>query len=888
MTQRFAFNTSTRFLVALLVFSALHQLSFAQPERAGNHPLVFALSAKGKQNESDQNVYRILYELSVPLSKNPTREAIRYEFTFSIAPATTDHDTLEAVLRLVSVDQLKQYQDFDVGWFLIPSDAEVSITTTNKSYTISASFTDSTATIKLPFTVGNAENAPQLTIHSLNFSDEKVDKFLNALMMIRDYEACATIASILLKQASEPDDEFWSGFMAIIWYKHASDVLSNLEIWQARGLEGQDPKLAGETTKSLSVESYRRQLAFTRKYLNHDNKPDTASLASIDWIGLQIENLLNSDANRHPYNTPLVLRTTSISNQWMLQQHELISTLLSADDQLISKQRMNDNLKLVVDNLHNRANKRIESTNYSEALPFAETALTLSNLSNNQILAEKSHQLISRIHHGILEAWLTISKRALQVGNLSLSKQYIKKASDYQDQNRQFILSAEALNHAIELYSDSSLNTAIKQHNLQHHQKALQLLDDAQPLVLKLPYYSRRNQFLITHSQICTRIYENTLNHAVELLDKGIRDTGRLELKKAIDFRKTRNQLVDQREEEKIGSKLLILFEADSLLATVSSSAPADDELLDEVLERAALMIDSTPPVRSDTVRWKLFRLALKTASQSTESIEKLRKQFEYEAALKKQQQQHRRLKLYISLADSIHYQNLGEALIRNQQTGCSVANEWIDALTRAAYDAALTKHFVQAHQLVTKARYLTQQQPACQIDTSEIDALTKRYQEVWRFEKRMAKIDTLLARKMTSEAVAWFDLCYSDYQLNFLKLADMPAPRLENYLTKHPLEQLIDTILFRKFIKPEANDLIAIFEQIRKLGLSNNNILRWLPEFGSALAADHLTSHNDENLYLKIFKNDKNWYKGASNRFVEETGKNWFHKKMMQIKIML
>lgn len=100
MTQRFAFNTSTRFLVALLVFFVLHQLSFAQPERAGNHPLVFALSAKGKQNESDQNVYRILYELSVPLSKNPTREAIRYEFTFSIAPATTDHDTLEAVLRL--------------------------------------------------------------------------------------------------------------------------------------------------------------------------------------------------------------------------------------------------------------------------------------------------------------------------------------------------------------------------------------------------------------------------------------------------------------------------------------------------------------------------------------------------------------------------------------------------------------------------------------------------------------------------------------------------------------------------------------------------------------------------------------------------------------------
>ncbi|MDD2962478.1 MAG: hypothetical protein PHU33_00885, partial [Bacteroidales bacterium] len=129
---------------------------------------------------------------------------------------------------------------------------------------------------------------------------------------------------------------------------------------------------------------------------------------------------------------------------------------------------------------------------------------------------------------------------------------------------------------------------------------------------------------------------------------------------------------------------------------------------------------------------------------------------------------------------------------------------------------------------------------------------------------------------------------CYTDYQLNFLKLADMPAPRLENYLTKYPLEQLIDTILFRKFNKPEANDLIATFEQIRKLGLSNNNILRWLPEFGSALAADHLTSHNDENLYLKIFKNDKNWYKGASNRFVEETGKNWFHKKMMQIKIML
>lgn len=863
----------------------------AQPEASVPGTIHYTLRCTSSEEPAERNLYRLLYEMAVPKAKNPMKEGIAYQIAINhdLTENNNSEITYSGSLKIEKISLLKHYEGFDLGYFLIPSAIEISLETLNGNVKGIVECNDSVAPYTFSLNRDNPARYTDLKINAMRFDVPALERFLDAMISVRDYKAAAGLEPILSAEVTNRFDDPWQELMAIVWYSHAGEVLRTLPVWITKGLTGQDPQFLEARAKGVDVEAYRRQLAFQRPDGGLHRLGILPSAKAVAWLGDQIARMQQSTESRNPYSTPLINQLTSLPATWQAQAEELLTTMLLSDSsRLADSPQLHLFFGQVAADLLTRGEQIAKEEKFNEALPYAISASFFARISHNAAIERQAHQLISHIHHGILDAWLTISTRALQAGSFSMSRQYIEKASQYQKANHEFIVSALALNKAIETYIDSSLNQAVRLSRDSNQTKAMARLDEAIPLLNELPYYSRKAQFSITHSITCTKHYEMLLNQAVEWLDSGKRHQGRTGIRRAVRFRQSRPTLVNQREEEKIGLKMLALLDADSLINLARNSDTTDWFATAPFLDKASLLLDSVAPLKSDSVRWKLSRAALEQSRQHFKSVNLRIGHGDFEESLRLQTTQALRLDHFIRLADSLHLEQLIEARERNQRAGCQIISQWNEALVTAAYDAALVKDFGQSLQLITKARSLVSQKPDCLSDTSAIAALANRYNEVWRFTKQLARVDTLLKAGKTDNAVAWFDLCYSNYQLNFMKLADMPVPSLEKYLIRYPQQRLIDTVMHRKFATAQANELVTLFEFLRSQQTDARPLQHWLTELGNRLAADCLANQNDKKLYINQFRNDKEWYKPASERFIGNVGKNWIHRQWLQLLLLI
>lgn len=862
----------------------------AQPERMRTVETSASLNCPSVKKQTEPNGCRVIYELSVPKAKNPANESLSYDFTINyLSPERNDTaEVTSGTIKINSIGDLKFYEGFDMGAFLIPSQATLSISGNGISAETPVIFNDSSVNFSIRTGIITGRPNLRFTIGQIVYTPGRLERFLDGLVIVRDYRAYAGIATELSRSAAMRFDDPWNELAALLWYTHAGSVIGRLPVWTNPELTGQDPANLAPVAKGVGIEAYRRQLAFTRNNTIGRLAGNSYTPDAVNWIGNQIDFLLSHRENSNPYSVSFISGLAAFTSPGCEETQQLISSLTAGSDDETAHIRKF--LGTIAGDLNRRGSARIDSGRFSEALPFIQTGLFIAGEAGDEQLAVKSKQLLSQAHHGILDAWLTIARRALQVSHFDLAQQYINKASGYQKANREAILSDAALNQTIETYIDSSLNKANRYYTSGRYTDAIAVLDEASGLLMQLPYYTRRSQFEFTLSQACTKHYESILNQSAEWLDNNRKNEGRALLRKAVAFRLSRSEQVAQREEEKIGLRLLGLFEADSLIRLASATDTLEWHDIYHLTDRAAGLLDTLAPINTDTVQWKMGPIASAQMRRALAEFNLAVADNRYDEALALQEALFKRLKTYGAVSGSYHSMYINELAVKAKRTGCRLTTDWGQALCDAAYDAALTKNFGQAYKLVIKARTLYQQSATCNPDTTTLHQIAVRYHEVWLFGRRMERIDTLLTQGKVNEAVAWFDLCESDYRRNFMKLADMPAPRLETYLMRFPSMHLIDTVMQRMIYKSSANELITVFEGLRSKGISSQQLSRWLSELGNVMAAEYHQKAKTAKpgTYLNVFRNDTKWYKPAAERFIDNIAENWFQRKWLRISLFL
>ncbi|HAQ64323.1 MAG TPA: hypothetical protein DCR43_00460 [Bacteroidales bacterium] len=881
-------------LLALFFIVGLLITASAQPERKRAIEIGSFMQCNQTGDLSKgQNGCRLIYELAVPRARNPKKSTIDYDFqiTFDRNEYTDTGQFISGRISITGISDLKLYEGFDMGAFLLPSSVCLKATSDQSHEAVNIHFRDSVASYRLFLKGSRKQEDPSFTIDQIECDEAKVERFLDGLMMIRDYLAFAGLAEDLNTLEKLRYKDPWQEASAIVWFSHAGQLIDKLEVWNAPELNGQDPKKIAGSMKAVSIEAYRRQLAFIREGQSEQLALQPYSEASVAWIGNQIEWLIRHKENSNPYSTSLINRLATLGSapSWG-GLNSLVADVWPLEEAAARIGMLKPFLHAQAMDLNQRARERINKEKFSEALLFANNAALIAQLADDTELATSANQLISTAHHGVLNAWLTIAQRALQAGSFSMAGQYIQKAAAYQQANHEAILSMEALNHTLECYIDSSLSKATRLVLKGDYTEAVARIDDATVYLNRLPFYSQRSQIDFILSQACTKQYEHQLNHAVELLDNNKRDAGSALLFKTIAFRASRSMWVTQREEEKTALRLTGLFEADSLLQIALKADTIRWHALYPLADRAAALLDTIAPVPADTVKWKSGSFTVNQMLRAEQEFYNTLSDNNYQLADDQRKAIQQRLQIYIAVSDPVHAEILREIEKRINQSACVLADSWGKTLTDAGYDAAIAKQFRQAFDLITKARQVYQEAARCNPDTTTMAQIGNRYREVWLFQKQVAKVDTLLMQYRVEEAVAWFDLCRSDYERNFMKLVDMPAPRLEIYLLQYPTAPLIDIVMERNLYKTSTNDLIALFESLRQKNIPSDLLKNWLPELGNVMASDYHQAGKEKTKesYLSVFKIDRIWYKPSSVRFIDDVARNWFERKWMQLGMIL
>lgn len=879
--------------VVLFFIVGLFTVAAAQPVRIHTFETGCSLMCSQDDNISKgQNGCRMIYELAVPRAKNPKKSTIDYNFRVSIE--RNEHsDTGQLIsgqIFISGISDLKQYEGFDMGGFLTPSKACLKASNGQYNKEIDVFFSDSVAGYSLFIKGDHPPETPSISIIRPEFDEARVERFMDGLIMVRDYLALAGLVEDLQRESELRYQDPWQEATAIIWFSHAGQLTGNMGVWSAHEIYGQDPRNIELSMKAIGIEAYRRQLAFIREGQSGQLSIQPFSQASVAWLGDQIEWLISHKENSNPYSTAFISRLATIGSEsaWGGLHSHLTEVWPSENiEELIKMLKPFLNAQAI--DLNQRAKEKITNEKFGEAMLFASNALSIAGQSDNEELATQANQLISTAHHGILNAWLTIAQRALQTGSFGMAGQYIQKAAAYQQANHEAILSDEALNQTIECYIDSSLHKATRLLQSGKYTDAISRIDDATGYLKRLPFYSQRSQLEFILSQACTKQYERNINQALEWLDNNKRLAGSDLLYKTVDFRISRQMWVTQREEEKLALRLISLYEADSLLDLALNSDTTQWHNLYRLSDRATALLDTIAPVQADTVKWKLGSFTVNQMLRAEREFNNSLVENNYQQAHDQHIAIRYRLRNYIAVTDPLHAETLSEIGKRTSQNACLLADNWGKTLTDAAYDAAIARQFKQAFGLVLKAREIYRDAARCGPDTTAMYQISSRYQEVWLFLRQIARVDSLLMQNHVEEAVAWFDLCRTDYERNFMKLIDMPAPRLENYLLQYPSPTLIDIVMERSLYKISTSELIAIFESMRKHNVPADLLKNWLPELGNVMASDYHQAGKDAKTgsYFSVFKTDRVWYKPSTVRFINNVSRSWFERKWMQLGMM-
>lgn len=271
------------------------------------------------------------------------------------------------------------------------------------------------------------------------YSEKDVVRLKSFVSLIENYYASASLADSMLIKASKwrPDIErdLLSNYFKINNFKRIYSIIKNKEFENIFNLKQNDPANLLGDLDALSLLNRRLQSMLTEGAKGQKLYFPKELLLAEQIVDYQLEYegfLKESDLDNATFMDEL--SQINYSKAWYSDIHNIFVKGLSKRNQSLVEAYF-ERLVNALRNTHQaKAAQLIEEKRYSQALIQIKNAKKLHSLFNDTDL-KSLNELKAKAVFGLYQSYLDVANRALSMSNKDLSRLYLNKALNIQQQN---------------------------------------------------------------------------------------------------------------------------------------------------------------------------------------------------------------------------------------------------------------------------------------------------------------------------------------------------------------------------------------------------------------------------------------------------------------------
>jgi hypothetical protein len=855
------------FVVLLLIGQALF---------AGTQDTVW-LNWEKDTSRNIQATNKILEELAFENGLSYRR--IKLGYVLNYEKQINDSLPIKWKVVLVQISGPTKYLGYDLSDFLLPLHLEAYIQ--HPFYGIISSQTVNLEhdTVMMDFSLNGNFSTDSLTLHFRKAClDEDVERQVKRVMDdIKIYHGLCTSSHYLediLRQGYNPHNPRLSDILAEliegIRVKESLDsILSKLIL----PLEKTDPCSLHNSLKSIDIEIYRHRLALER-LLDADSLSPNDLISFSDRLFSLWISWIRHEEFSNPVNNGVIAEVARLElhAKWIEMAHELLHPVFlkmgyENDDGL---------LKILSRHLTKRMLQEAEALNKQSLFTHANIVLNNAlNIAQAADLEDETQAVESQIKvsvRGLYNTYLKVALDGILNGNIAMGEFYLKKALDYQSQNREILLGSSSSKSVYEIFADVCLDKALMLNKEGKYEQALPFLGKAMEYAGRQGIYLRQYELQQTHTRTLREIYRQKVIAALSSLQSGNYIEGKSLLDEALVIKKENTATILPIPTE---DSAFQLYQKASFYFVMDSLIQISNELsLDSLLNAASLVLLQYPENLSDDslICKKKIELGKLQFERMMSSVGSLLWDFNIEEARQ----------LWLDAFEMIPQWNLQDCSEINDRLNEMAERIEIQECRFARYRLGLFEYevrsafqegdYLEGDSLADSAMQVRTSLADCPLNYSVITQLRQQYYSLIQYNRLLEQLTNIYEMPPADSLEKLRLQLYAIHRSDSSVAKEFPLPDTLWLVALYPSEKLIH--YYFENLK-EENRWIAILklmEKSRQLGLSSDLFETWQENLGYHLAiTDEIPAKKETVVeYLDQMFPEREWYKTLRKAYLQ------------------
>jgi len=427
---------------------------------------------------------------------------VSYEHTVSIGELADGTFRLSSKIYFDTIGGDVFYEGFNISDVLEPSAYNFDLSVFDKDFRLVSVFNFKDLQISDPknepeFSLDLAEKKGlifKISGFSFTYINTDKERFTQRIRQVNEYSGFLDLSRHMVKKADSinPDikDFILPNYFMIYDLERFCKITSSLKPDPNLNIPTNDSLVYVKNLSYLNTNLRRLKTIYTQNVdtLHKEIGNEEVLSAANKIIELQLEYLKILDRSSYMYQ-PVYNRLAVFfpdEEAWPALLAEL-SSYFSKQPEIRLDQDFNDRFgRTLYRNYLAKSDSLINLEKYNEAFLMLESAAVICHYLNEKGCDVDVFNRMSRAKYGIYDAYLKIAGQALNKKNLTLAKNYLEMARDFQEENHSMIISAELTDQHFEKLANAYWERGLQDMKVGWSIEALNDLTAAREIFLRL------------------------------------------------------------------------------------------------------------------------------------------------------------------------------------------------------------------------------------------------------------------------------------------------------------------------------------------------------------------------------------------------------------------
>ncbi|HOE58778.1 MAG TPA: hypothetical protein PK028_03105 [Bacteroidales bacterium] len=735
-------------------------------------------------------------------------------------------------------------------------------------------------TVILEFSPKVNLSTDSLSLHFRNANlDEEIERQLKRVMdEIKTYRGlCASSLYFenVLRQGYNPHDPRISDILAeLIEGIRVKESLDSMFSALILPLEKTDPCNLYNSLKAIDIEIYRHRLAFERLLDTDPLSPNDLTPLSDRIFGFWISWIRHEEFS-NPLNNGVIAEVARLDphGKWIEMAHELLHSALLKMGYTNEDEFLKNLSRQLTKKMLQEGEALNKQTLFIQANIILNNALKIAQAADLEDETQAVESQIKVSVRGLYNTYLKVARDGILNGNIVMGEFYLKKALEYQSENREILLGSQPSKSVYEIFSDVCLDKAIILNKEGKFEQALPFLEKAMEYAGRQSIYLRQQEIKQTLSKTLQEIYRQKVISALSSMQLGNYIEGKRLLDEALTMKKTNATSIESIPDE---DSAFHLYQKASLYVVMDSLIQISNELpLDSLLNATSIILLRYAENLADDslICKKKLELGKLQFERMMAAVGSLLWDFKIEEAHQLWLNANKMIPQWNLQDCSEINERLNEMAERIEIQECRFARYRLELFEYKVRSAFQEGDYLMGDSIADSALQIKTSVADCPLDDSGIAGLLHQYHSLIEYNRLLEQLtttyETLLADSLEKLRLKLYSLISSDSSIS----REFPLPDTIWLVELHPSEKIINYYFENLKEENRWSDILNLIEKFRQSGLSADWFETWQENLGHHLARiDKIPAKKEASLeYLDQMLPDRVWYKTLRKAYLKE-----------------